>query len=104
MTLAEASTITVPPTPGMTEVRLQIALAKAITRNSLHNVFQELFLIAAVIAVCGCHPGSLLVQAQSQGRAVLLSQSTTSTPWRRAVQALRYNGAMTKREGRALRG
>ena len=65
--LAEASTITVPRTPGMTETDFQIALTRAITDDSLHHVFQELFLIAAVIVALAVIPALFLYKHRAKG-------------------------------------
>jgi MFS family permease len=54
--LAASSTVTVLRTPDMNDVDYQIALSKAITEDSLHHVFNEFFLIAAIIVALAAIP------------------------------------------------
>jgi MFS family permease len=54
--LATMSTVTITRTPGMSENDYQIALSRAISEDSLHHVFSEFFLIAAVIVALATIP------------------------------------------------
>lgn len=54
--LAASSTVTIVRTPDMNDVDYQVALTSAITEDSLHNVFGEFFLIAAVIVALAAIP------------------------------------------------
>ena len=67
--LASHSQVTVVRTPDMGEIDYQAALASAITRDSLHIVFGEFFVIAAVVIGLGVIPALFLHRRQARGAA-----------------------------------
>jgi MFS family permease len=66
--IAAHSTVTAVRTPDMSEIDYQAALASAITRDSLHQVFSEFFIIAAVIIALAVIPALFLYK--HKGRRV----------------------------------
>ena len=67
--LAAHSTVTVVRTPGMTEIDYQTALASAITRDSLHTVFSEFFIIAAIAVALAVVPAMFFYKHRAKGTA-----------------------------------
>jgi MFS family permease len=65
--LAASSTVTVIRTPGMSDTDYQIALTRAITEDSLHRVFNEFFLIAAVIIALAIIPALFFYKHRAKG-------------------------------------
>lgn len=64
--IAAHSTVTIVRTPDMSEFDYQNALASAITRDSLHTVFGEFFLIAAVIISLAVIPALFLYRQKGK--------------------------------------
>jgi MFS family permease len=54
-------------TPGMSDTDYQIALAQAKTMDSLHTVFGEFFIIAAIIIVVAVIPALFLYKQKTRG-------------------------------------
>jgi MFS family permease len=69
--LAASSAVTIIRTPGMSNVDYQVALTKAITRDSLHNVFGEFFIIAAIIIALAVIPALFLYKHKVRGASHL---------------------------------
>jgi MFS family permease len=58
---------TVARTPGMTDTDYQIALTEAKTMDSLHTVFGEFFIIAAIILLVAIIPALFLYKQKTRG-------------------------------------
>ena len=69
--LAASSTVTIVRTPGMSDVDYQVALTKAITQDSLHTVFGEFFIIAAVLVALAVIPALFLYKHKVRGTSHL---------------------------------
>jgi MFS family permease len=65
--LAAHSTVTITRTPGMSDVDYQVALTQAITRDSLHTVFSEFFIIATVVIALAVIPAFFLYKHKLRG-------------------------------------
>jgi MFS family permease len=66
-TIAAHSTVTITRTPGMSNVDYQIELTQAITRDSLHTVFSEFFIIATVVIALAVIPALFLYKHKGRG-------------------------------------
>jgi MFS family permease len=63
---------TVVRTPDMSDLDYNVTLSQAVTNHSLHQVFNELFLIGAVIAAVAIIPALFFVKRRAKGVPFLL--------------------------------